>query len=153
MLKRRKPGATADGWNAAQGPHLDYEKLRAAVLELDRQQTQVRLSRRTLLVDVVLDAPGRFREAVTEATEDALSSARPATVRARFRGSEGASPEEVAASVDRVGAGGGLADDGEDIEVLELPLREALAMVGSGEIADGKTVLLLQWACLEGLAA
>ena len=78
----------------------------AAVLELDRQQTQVRLSRRTLLVDVVLDAPGRFRDAVTEATEDALSSVRPATVRARFRGSEGASPGEVAAAVDRVGAGG-----------------------------------------------
>ena len=30
----------------------------AAVLELDRQQTQLRLSRRTLLVDVVVDAPG-----------------------------------------------------------------------------------------------
>ena len=78
----------------------------AAVLDLDRQQTQLRLSRRTLLVDVVVDAPRRFRDAVTEATEDALSSARPATVRARFRGSEGASPEEVAAAVDRVGAGG-----------------------------------------------
>ena len=65
----------------------------AAVLELERQQTQVRLSRRTLLVDVVLDAPGRFRDAVTEATEEALASARPATVRARFRTSEGASPD------------------------------------------------------------
>ena len=43
---------------------------------------------------------------MTEATEEALSSARPATVRARFRASEGASPEEVAAAVDRVGAGG-----------------------------------------------
>ena len=77
-----------------------------AVLELDRQQTRLRLSRRTLLVDVVVDAPGRFRRAVTEATEDALASARPATVRARFRESEGASPEEVAAAVDAVGAGG-----------------------------------------------
>ena len=32
----------------------------AAVLELDRQQSQLRLSRRTLLVDVVIDAPRRF---------------------------------------------------------------------------------------------
>ena len=54
--------------------------------------------------------------------------------------------------VDRVGAGGGLLHDGEDIEVLELPLAEALAMAESGEIADGKTVMLLQWARLEGLA-
>ena len=36
--------------------------------------------------------------------------------------------------------------------MLELPLAEALAMVGTGEIADGKTVMLLQWARLEGLA-
>ncbi len=78
----------------------------AAVLELERQQTQVRLSRRTLLVDVVVDAPGRFRDAVTEATEEALASARPATVRARFRASEGASPDELARVLDGVGTGG-----------------------------------------------
>ncbi len=34
----------------------------------------------------------------------------------------------------------------EDIEVLELPLARALAMVETGEIADAKTILLLQWA-------
>ena len=78
----------------------------AAVLELERQQSQVRLSRRTLLVDVVLDAPGRFRDAVTAATEEALTSVRPATVRARFRTSEGASPGQLAAAVDEVGTAG-----------------------------------------------
>ena len=36
--------------------------------------------------------------------------------------------------------------------MLELPLAEALAMAGSGEIADGKTIMLLQWARIEGLA-
>jgi nudix-type nucleoside diphosphatase (YffH/AdpP family) len=46
----------------------------------------------------------------------------------------------------RVGAGGGLEDEGEDIEILELPLSEALAMIGRGEICDGKTIMLLQWA-------
>lgn len=78
----------------------------AAVLELDRQQVQVRLARRTLLVDVVLDAPGRFRDAVTAAVEEALPSVRPATVRARFTMSEGAAPQELAAAVDAVGTGG-----------------------------------------------
>jgi nudix-type nucleoside diphosphatase (YffH/AdpP family) len=53
----------------------------------------------------------------------------------------------------RVSAGGGLTDEGEDIEVLELGLDEALAMVERGEIADGKTVLLLQWAAMRGMAA
>ena len=46
---------------------------------------------------------------------------------------------------DKVGDGGGLAEEGEDIEVLELGYEQALAMVRSGEIRDGKTVLLLQY--------
>ncbi|MEU7454784.1 NUDIX domain-containing protein [Streptosporangium roseum] len=50
----------------------------------------------------------------------------------------------------RTSEGGGLADDGEDIEVVELPFAKALAMIGSGEIADAKTVMLLQWAALSG---
>ncbi|WP_137150569.1 NUDIX domain-containing protein [Devosia sp. FKR38] len=41
-------------------------------------------------------------------------------------------------------AGGGLAAEGEDIEVLEMSLESAMAMVGSGEIVDAKTILLLQ---------
>ncbi|MFE1316783.1 NUDIX domain-containing protein [Kitasatospora phosalacinea] len=51
---------------------------------------------------------------------------------------------------DRTGRGGGLEEDGEDIEVLELPFAQALAMTRDGRIADGKTVLLLQWAALDG---
>ncbi len=45
----------------------------------------------------------------------------------------------------RLGEGGGVAAEGEDIEVLELGFEEALAKVASGEIMDGKTVLLLQY--------
>ena len=51
---------------------------------------------------------------------------------------------------DRVSDGGG-ADEQEDIEVLELPFFDALLMMESGEIADGKTVILLQYAALHGL--
>lgn len=43
----------------------------------------------------------------------------------------------------RDGEGGGLEEEGEDIEVLEWSYEEALAKVASGEIRDGKTVLLL----------
>jgi len=48
----------------------------------------------------------------------------------------------------RVGAGGGIADEGEDIEVLELPIDSALAMIADGRIADAKTIMLLQYAAL-----
>jgi nudix-type nucleoside diphosphatase (YffH/AdpP family) len=51
---------------------------------------------------------------------------------------------------DRTSAGGGLDDEGEDIEVLELHFADALDMVASGEIVDGKTIMLLQWAALRG---
>jgi nudix-type nucleoside diphosphatase (YffH/AdpP family) len=47
-------------------------------------------------------------------------------------------------------AGGGHAQEGEDIEVLEMPLDDALAMIASGEIIDIKTITLLQAAKLAG---
>jgi nudix-type nucleoside diphosphatase (YffH/AdpP family) len=50
---------------------------------------------------------------------------------------------------DRIGKGGGLAGEGEQIEVLEIPLHQAWSMVESGEIIDGKTVTLLQHALLD----
>lgn len=48
----------------------------------------------------------------------------------------------------RVGDGGGVVAEGEDIEVLELPFDEAMGMIGQGEIVDGKTIMLLQHAAL-----
>jgi nudix-type nucleoside diphosphatase (YffH/AdpP family) len=48
----------------------------------------------------------------------------------------------------RIGNGGGLADEGEDIEVLELAIDEALAMITDGRIVDAKTIMLLQYAAL-----
>jgi nudix-type nucleoside diphosphatase (YffH/AdpP family) len=47
----------------------------------------------------------------------------------------------------------GVAGEGEHIEVVELPFARALEMVAGGEIADGKTVILLQWARTAGLFA
>ena len=44
---------------------------------------------------------------------------------------------------DHVGKGGGLREEGEEIEVLELPLSQAWDMIATGEIVDAKTVLLL----------
>src|SRR5262249_4637123 len=46
----------------------------------------------------------------------------------------------------RASAGGGVEE--EDIEVLELTIEEAQAKVASGEIRDGKTIMLLQYAAL-----
>src|SRR3984893_2332031 len=48
----------------------------------------------------------------------------------------------------RVGSGGGNPDEGEDSEVLELPIDEALGMIGDRRIVDAKTIMLLQYAAL-----
>ena len=47
--------------------------------------------------------------------------------------------------------GGGLEDEGEDIDVIRLPFAAALKMVETGDIADAKTILLLQYAALTGV--
>jgi nudix-type nucleoside diphosphatase (YffH/AdpP family) len=48
----------------------------------------------------------------------------------------------------RISSGGGLASEGEDIEVLEPSIDEALAMIKDGRIVDAKTIMLLQYAAL-----
>jgi nudix-type nucleoside diphosphatase (YffH/AdpP family) len=52
----------------------------------------------------------------------------------------------------RVAEGGGLAEEHEDIEVMEVPLSDAMTMIETGAIIDGKTIMLLQWAALNYLA-
>lgn len=51
-------------------------------------------------------------------------------------------------SADRISDGGGLDHEHEDIEVLEIPLVDAMRMIETGEICDAKTIMLLQWAVI-----
>lgn len=49
---------------------------------------------------------------------------------------------------DRISNGGGLMEEGEDIRVFETSIDAALEMIHAGEIADAKTIMLLQYAAL-----
>ena len=51
----------------------------------------------------------------------------------------------------KVNDGGGVEHEQEDIEVLEITLDDAMEMIESGEIKDGKTIMLLQYAKLKNL--
>ncbi|MBK8601299.1 MAG: GDP-mannose pyrophosphatase NudK [Flavobacterium sp.] len=51
----------------------------------------------------------------------------------------------------KVNDGGGVADEQENIEVLELPFEKAYDMIASGEIKDAKTIMLLQYAKINNL--
>ena len=50
----------------------------------------------------------------------------------------------------REGDRGGLIEEGEEIEILEYDIDEALSMIRAGSIQDTKTIMLLQWAVLDG---
>lgn len=52
---------------------------------------------------------------------------------------------EVSGEQAKYKATGGLLKHGEDIKALELTLPEALARIGSGEIADAKTIIGIYW--------
>lgn len=47
--------------------------------------------------------------------------------------------------------GGGLANEHEHIEVLEVKLEQALTMMKSGEIRDAKTIMLIQYALINNI--
>ena len=49
---------------------------------------------------------------------------------------------------DRVSDGGGLVEEKEDLEIVEMAFEKATAMIADGLIVDAKTIMLLQWAAL-----
>lgn len=51
----------------------------------------------------------------------------------------------------KVHEGGGVEHEQENIEVLEMTIQQALSMIETGEIKDGKTIMLLQYAKLNNL--
>lgn len=77
-----------------------------AAAELDRQAASLRLGARSLVLDVVMQAPNRFSGEVREALESQLTGLRPATVRARFHLRESGTVEDVVATIDGIGRGG-----------------------------------------------
>jgi nudix-type nucleoside diphosphatase (YffH/AdpP family) len=140
----------------------------AAVLPVDPARGTVILIRqfrwplfergeRTLPVEAIagkLDGDDPLTCVVKEAREEAgIAILDPRCVFRCFM-SPGAVQEELSLFVARYDAlaarakGGGTAAEGEDIEILEIPASEALAMVEAGMIRDAKTVILLQWLAL-----
>lgn len=144
------------------------ETVRQAVADLDRQRTQVRLTGRTFLVDLVMQAPDRFSAAVRAALEAELPSLRPAVFRARFHLRETASADELVAVLDGIGRRGsqGVVLKAPDVPevteavrrlvragipvvtlVTDLPASGRLAYVGIDDRAAGATAAYLvgQW--------
>lgn len=51
----------------------------------------------------------------------------------------------------KISNGGGLEEESEEIEVIEMDFDKALKMISTGEICDAKTIILLQYAKINNL--
>ena len=51
----------------------------------------------------------------------------------------------------KIAEGGGVEHEEESIEVLEIPISQALEMIETGEIKDGKTIMLIQYIKLNSI--
>ncbi len=135
-----------------------------AITDLDRQRSQLRLSGRTFLVDVVMQAPDRFSSAVKSALEAELSSLRPAVMRSRFDFREKGRPADIVKVLDDIRHRGSMGvvlkapDVPEIIDavarldkagipvvtlVTDLPLSKRVAYVGIDNRAAGATAAYL----------
>jgi len=138
--------------------------VRQAITDLDRQRSQLRLTGRTFLVDVVMQTPDRFSSAVRHALEAELPSLRPAVVRARFDFRETGRPADIVKTLDDIRHRGSMgvvlkAPDVPEIAeaiarletsgipvvtlVTDIPLSRRVAYVGIDNRAAGSTAAYL----------
>ena len=82
------------------------ERVKQAIRELRGQSEQAGLTGRKFVVDVVMQAPDRFSEAVRVSLEDEMPTLRPAVFRARYHFNEVVRLADLAALIDRIGARG-----------------------------------------------
>jgi LacI family transcriptional regulator len=135
-----------------------------AITDLDRQRSQLRLTGRTFLVDVVMQTPDRFSSAVKAALEAEMPSLRPAVVRSRFHFREKGRPAEIVKVLDDIRHRGsmGVVLKAPDVPqvvdaiarlekagipvvtlVTDIPLSRRVAYVGIDNRAAGSTAAYL----------
>jgi len=144
----------------------------AAILPYDGARGTVLLVRQFRLPPYLAGSDGMMIEAcagLLDGDEPQICAAREAEEELgcrvhnlKERGCIWGSPGAIAESIwlfladyspaDRIGKGGGKDGEDEDIEILEMTLAEAMRLIASNEIADAKTIILLQhlWLQVEG---
>ncbi len=139
-----------------------------AIADLDRQRTQLRLSGRQLMIDLVMETPRRFSTLTRRALERELPSLRPAVIRARYHVHERWALPELIEQLDRIARKGSQgvvlkAPDTPEVAaaierlmaaripvvtmVTDVPMSRRLAYVGMDNRAAGATAAYLtaQW--------
>jgi LacI family transcriptional regulator len=143
-------------------------RVEQALQELDRQKSQVGLSGRKFLIDVVMQTPERFSLLVRQALEQAMPTLHPAIFRARYHLGENMPVAQLVAMLEKIGAQGshGVLLKAPDVPeivlavarlqqkgipvitmVTDLPTSARRAYVGMDNRAAGQTAAYLmgQW--------
>lgn len=117
----RRPGVRAS----------TVDEVERAIADLERQRAQLRVSGRTFMVDVVIQAPQRFSTSVKRALEGELPFLRPANIRSRFHLYEGSSVAPLVATLRRIRRTG---SHGVVLKAPDVPevRQEAAALVEAG---------------------
>ncbi|MEQ1769143.1 MAG: LacI family DNA-binding transcriptional regulator [Devosia sp.] len=100
-------------------------RVKQAIGELERQRQQIGLAGRKVVVDVVMEAPLRFSEAVRDGLELAIPSLQPVIFRARYNNAQTRSVAETVAILDRLQKRGsnGLLLKAPDVEEVRAAVR------------------------------
>lgn len=107
------------------------DEVHRAIADLERQRAQLRATGRTYLVDVVMQAPVRFTDAVRSALEAELPALHPPAVRARFHLTESGAPDALVPVLDRLAT---RRSDGVVLKAPDVPevVRAARQLVEAG---------------------
>ena len=81
-------------------------RVQQAIAELERQSAQVGLQGRKFMLDVVMQAPGRFAQVVRDALEREMPLLHPAIFRARYQLGESLPVEDLVRALDRIAVRG-----------------------------------------------
>lgn len=112
-------------------------KIEAAIVELERQYAEARLGGRRLVIDVVMETPQRFSNAVRAAFEAELPGMRPASLSARFHVAETMEERDLLAILKRIRRRGSHG------VVVKVPSTPAITDMASELMAGGIPVVTL----------
>ena len=112
-------------------------RIEAAIADLERQYAQARIGGRRLVLDVVMETPQRFSNAVRAAFEAELAGIRPATISARYHVAETISEAELLAILKTI------RKRGSHGVVLKVPSTPAMAEMAGQLMAAGIPVVTL----------
>ncbi|MBN2089396.1 NUDIX hydrolase [candidate division KSB1 bacterium] len=104
-----------------------------------------------IIAGMIEDEQEPEKSAIREIAEETGYQVADLTFISQFFVSPGGTSEKIflffaaVRDIDAKFAGGGLAEEGEDIQVVQIPVTEALKMLNDGQFQDAKTIIALQW--------